>query len=39
MNLPAPIPTEVSTKNDYTQTEEIFFRMNWTFFVGKYKIR
>jgi len=38
MNLPAPIPTEVSTKNDYTQTEEIFFRMNWTFFVGKYKI-
>jgi len=38
MNLPAPIPTELSTKNDYTQTEEIFFRMNWTFFIGKYKI-
>ena len=38
MNLPAPIPTEASTKNDYTQTEEIFFRMNWTYFIGKYKI-
>ena len=38
MNLPAPIPTEPNTKNDYSQTEEIFFRMHWSFFVGKYKI-
>ena len=38
MNLPAPIPTEPNTKNDYTQTEEIFFRMHWSFFVGKYKV-
>ena len=37
-NLPAPIPTEPNTKNDYSQTEEIFFRMHWSFFVGKYKI-
>ena len=32
------IPTEPNFKSDYTQTEEIFFRMHWTFFVGKYKI-
>ena len=37
-NLPAPIITEPNYKNAYTQTEEIFFRMHWTFFVGKYKI-
>ena len=30
--------TEPNFKSDYTQTEEIFFRMHWTFFVGKYKI-
>ena len=33
-----PFQTDPNTKNDYTQTEEIFFRMHWTFFVGKYKI-
>ena len=26
------------TKEAYTQTDEIFFRMHWTYFVGKYKI-
>ena len=30
--------TEPNFKSDYTQTEEIFFRMHWTFFVGKFKI-
>ena len=35
---PLPIPTEPNYKDDYTQTEDIFFRMHWTFFVGKYKI-
>ena len=36
---PPPLsPTEPNFKSDYTQTEEIFFRMHWTFFVGKYKI-
>ena len=38
MNLPAPSPNEPNTKNDYSQTEEIFFRMHWSYFVGKYKI-
>jgi hypothetical protein len=38
MNLPAPSPTEPNTKNDYSQTEEIFFTMHWSYFVGKYKI-
>ena len=36
-----PIPqvsTEPNFKSDYTQTEEIFFRMHWTFFIGKFKI-
>ena len=30
--------TESNIRNAYTQTEEIFFKMNWTFFIGKYKI-
>ena len=38
MNLPVPSPTDPNTKNDYSQTEEIFFRMHWSYFVGKYKI-
>ena len=29
---------EPKTKDEYTQTDEIFFRMHWTYFVGKYKI-
>ena len=29
---------EPKTKEEYTQTDEIFFRMHWTYFVGKYKI-
>ena len=32
------ILTETNTKNDYTQTEEIFFKMHWSYFSGKYKI-
>ena len=32
------IPKEPSTKNEYTQTEEIFFKMHWTYFSGQYKI-
>ena len=27
-----------NTKNEYTQTEEIFFKMHWTYFSGQYKI-
>ena len=27
-----------NTKEDYTQTEEIFFKMHWTYFSGQYKI-
>ena len=27
-----------NTKNEYTQTEEIFFKMHWTYFAGQYKI-
>ena len=38
MNLPAPSPTEPNTKNNYSQTEEIFFTMHWSYFVGKYRI-
>ena len=29
---------EPKTKDEYTQTDEVFFRMHWTYFVGKYKI-
>ena len=29
---------EPKTKDESTQTDEVFFRMHWTFFVGKYKI-
>ena len=29
---------EPKTKEEYTQTDELFFRMHWTYFVGKYKI-
>ena len=29
---------EPKMKDDYTQTDEVFFRMHWTYFVGKYKI-
>ena len=36
---PPPLTSnETNFKSDYTQTEEIFFRMHWTFFVGKFKI-
>ena len=31
-------PEEQKTKDEATQTDEIFFRMHWTYFVGKYKI-
>ena len=31
-------PTEPNTKNEYTQTEEIFFKMHWSYFNGQYKI-
>ena len=32
-------PVELQkTTEEYTQTDEIFFRMHWTYFVGKYKI-
>jgi hypothetical protein len=37
-NITVQIATEPNYKNDYTQTEEIFFRMHWTFFVGKFRI-
>jgi hypothetical protein len=30
--------TDPSMKDDYTQTEEIFFKMHWSYFTGKYKI-
>ena len=31
-------PTVPNIKNEYTQTEEIFFKMHWSYFNGKYKI-
>ncbi len=37
-NITVKMDTEPNYKNDYTQTEEIFFRMHWTFFVGKFRI-
>ena len=30
--------TDSRVKNEYTQTEEIFFKMHWTYFSGQYKI-
>ena len=30
--------TDSHVKNEYTQTEEIFFKMHWTYFSGQYKI-
>ena len=32
------IMTDVNMKNEYTQTEEIFFKMHWSYFSGQYKI-
>ena len=29
---------DTNTKDEYTQTEEIFFKMHWTYFNGQYKI-
>ena len=33
-----PLLTDPNMKNEYTQTEEIFFKMHWTYFAGQYKI-
>ena len=30
--------TDSNMKNEYTQTEEIFFKMHWSYFSGQYKI-
>ena len=30
--------TDTNMKNEYTQTEEIFFKMHWSYFSGQYKI-
>ena len=35
---PQKLTEEQKTKDESTQTDEIFFRMHWTYFVGKYKI-
>ena len=32
------IITDPNMKNEYTQTEEIFFKMHWSYFSGQYKI-
>ena len=32
------IITDPNTKSEYTQTEEIFFKMHWSYFSGQYKI-
>ena len=32
------IVTDSNMKSEYTQTEEIFFKMHWTYFSGQYKI-
>ena len=32
------ILTDSNMKSEYTQTEEIFFKMHWTYFSGQYKI-
>ena len=33
-----PLLTDPNMKNEYTQTEEIFFKMHWSYFTGQYKI-
>ena len=33
-----PLFTDPNMKNEYTQTEEIFFKMHWSYFTGQYKI-
>ena len=33
-----PILTDPNMKHEYTQTEEIFFKMHWSYFTGQYKI-
>ena len=33
-----PLLTDSNMKNEYTQTEEIFFKMHWSYFTGQYKI-
>ena len=30
--------TDPNMKSEYTQTEEIFFKMHWSYFSGQYKI-
>jgi hypothetical protein len=35
---PQKLTEEHKMKDESTQTDEIFFRMHWTYFVGKYKI-
>ena len=36
--IPQPMLTDSNMKNEYTQTEEIFFKMHWSYFTGQYKI-
>jgi hypothetical protein len=33
-----PMVTDPNMKHEYTQTEEIFFKMHWSYFAGQYKI-
>ena len=33
-----PLLTDSNMKDEYTQTEEIFFKMHWSYFTGQYKI-
>ena len=33
-----PLLTDPNMKHEYTQTEEIFFKMHWSYFTGQYKI-
>ena len=37
-HVPQPILTDPNMKNEYTQTEEIFFKMHWSYFTGQYRI-
>ena len=38
ININISFNTNVETSEKYTQTEEIFFKKNWSYFIGKYKI-
>ena len=38
ININISLNTNIETSEKYTQTEEIFFKKNWSYFIGMYKI-